>query len=99
MFDPKYQGETITITFPFLGDLAIGETLSSPVVTAAVYSGVDAAPSSLISGSAAVSGTDVTQKLTAGVVGVIYSLLCTVDTSNGQVLQMTGFMTVLPDAT
>ena len=97
VFDPKLSGETRTLTFDFISSLAAGETLSTQSVTASVYSGVDATPAAIISGSASASGTKVTQKITAGTVGVIYKLLCTVTTSAGQTLQLAGFLAIIPD--
>ena len=96
---PKLQGETKTYSFDFTSQLASGETISTQVVTATVYSGTDASPSSIISGSATASGAVVSQKITAGTVGVIYTLLCTITTSAGQTLQMSAFMTIIPNVT
>lgn len=96
---PKFQGETKTYSFDFTSQLASGETISTQVVTATVYSGTDALPSSIISGSATASGAVVSQKITAGTVGVIYTLLCTITTSAGQTLQMSAFMTIIPNVT
>lgn len=92
---PKLVGETQTYQFDFSADLGEGVTLSSPVCTAAVYSGTDASPSSIISGSASASGAIVSQKITAGTEGVIYEVTCTVTTSDGQTLQQTGYLAVV----
>ena len=96
-FAPKLVGATRTVVFEFLGELAVGETISTSTVTAAVYSGTDASPSSLISGSASASGTQVSQKLTGGAEGVIYKLTCTITTSASNTLVKTGFLAVIPD--
>lgn len=77
--------------------LGAGETISTQSVAASVYSGTDASPSSIISGSASASGAVVSQKITAGVVGVLYELACTITTSAGQTLVLTGYLAVLPD--
>jgi hypothetical protein len=66
------------------------------VTTATVFSGTDASPSAIVSGSTTISGTTVTQKITAGVTGVIYDVLCTVTTSLGQTLQQDGLLAVIP---
>ena len=95
--DPKLAGSTRTYTFDFTSDLAVGETISTETVTATVYSGTDASPSSLISGSASASGAVVSQKIAGGVVGVIYELLCTITTSAGQTLTKAGFLAVVSD--
>ena len=98
-FPPKLQGSTQNVTFDFISLLAVGETISTKTVTNTVYSGVDASPSAMISGSASSSGTIVTQAITAGVVGVIYYLTCTITTSASQTLVLTGFLTVIPNVT
>lgn len=99
ILSPKQQGATKTTTFDFTSDLAIGETISTQVVAASVYSGVDGTPSGIISGVASASGAIVSQKITGGVVGVIYQLLCTITTSLGQTLIQSAFLTIIPDVT
>ena len=92
----KHTSETISQVFDFISLLAIGETLSTASVAATVYSGTDASPSSIISGSASISGTKVTQLITGGTLGVTYSLVCTVTTSASQTLTLMGFLAVVP---
>jgi hypothetical protein len=96
IFLPKRQGETPNYEFDFLSSLAIGETISTQVVTAEVFTGVDPSPPSIIGGSASASGSIVSQKITAGVVGVVYNLVCTITTSTGQTLQLAAFLYVEP---
>lgn len=96
-FEPKLQGESRILPFEFLSDLSPVETISTQVVTCTVWSGVDANPSAMISGSATSSGTVVSQLVTGGVVGVVYYLLCTITTSLGQTLQSAGFLAVIPN--
>jgi hypothetical protein len=93
----KLLGETVNVTFDFISKLGVSETISTQVTTCTVYSGVDAAPSAVISGAASSSGTIVTQKITAGVLGVIYELLCTITTSQGQTLQLSAYLAIIPD--
>lgn len=95
----KLVGETVLETFDFLSQLALGETLSTATVTAAVYSGTDASPSAIVSGSATISGTKVTQLITAGTLGVVYLLTCTVTTSLSQTLLLEAFLAVVPNQT
>jgi len=92
----KKTGEIANVTFNFLSSLGASETISTQSVTATVYSGTDASPSSIISGSATASGTVVTQKLTGGVSGVIYQLLCSITTSLSQTLQQSSYLAVVP---
>lgn len=95
---PKYSGVTATYTFDFAADLASGETISTQVCTAAVYSGTDASPSSIISGAATASGSVVSQDITGGTEGVIYQITCTITTSEGQTLKLVGLLAVVPNA-
>ena len=92
----KYASETILAAFDFTSNLAIGETISTQVCTCAVWSGTDASPSSVISGSATASGTVVSQKLTGGVLGVMYNVTCTITTSAGQTLALQGLLAIIP---
>lgn len=100
IFPSKRLGETIIPNpspFNFTSQLAVGETISSATVTASVYTGVDANPSAIISGSATISGAVVSQKITGGVLGVIYELLCAAVTSAGQTIQLAGYLAIIPD--
>lgn len=99
IFQSKPPTDTKNFYFDFTGDLAIAETISTQVVTATVWSGTDANPSAVISGSASASGDVVTQKITAGVEGVTYRLLCTITTSGGQTLTRAGYLVILAEAT
>lgn len=98
---PKRQGETCfgSQPFDFASSMTVGETIATQVVTASVYSGNDPAPAALISGAAAVQNvTQVIQLFAAGVVGVIYTLVCTITTSLGQTLKQMAYLTIVPDA-
>ena len=99
IFDPKLTGATEPYVFPFTSMLASTETISAAAVTAEVYSGTDATPSAIISGAASISGSEVTQKITAGTVGVIYKLTCTMNTSLNYTRIMTAFLAVIPTVT
>lgn len=93
---PKSVGETRTYQFDFESSLAFGETISSQVVTATVYSGEDATPSAIVDGAATASGSVVSQSITDGEEGVIYDLTCTVETSLSQTLQLSGYLAIVP---
>lgn len=93
-FNAKDPSASYPARFDFSQDLAVGETLSSASTTAAVYSGTDAAPGSLLSGAPTVSGKQVKQTLIGGVVGVVYYLFCAATTSTGQVLVRDGYLAV-----
>ena len=96
-FPPKLTGETRNYQWDFTGSLALGETVITATVTAAVWSGNDATPSALISGSAAVASPLVTQLVTGGVAGTIYKLVCAAVTSAGQTIDGYGLLAVLGD--
>ena len=93
----KFADEKLSTTVSFLSQLAVGETIASAICSATVYSGTDASPSTILSGSASISGTKVIQKVTGGVLGVTYLLLCTATTSAGQSLQLSAYLCVVPD--
>lgn len=96
-FQPKLLGASVNLQFDFASMLESGETISTQSVACTVYSGTDASPSSMISGSATASGSIVTQLVIGGTLGVIYQLACTITTSESQTLVMTAFLAVVPD--
>jgi hypothetical protein len=91
----KLVNETKIYAWDF--NLAAGETISTASCAATVFSGTDATPSALISGSSTISGAKVTQKLTDGTLGVIYQVLCTITTSLGQTLKLMSYIAIVPD--
>jgi hypothetical protein len=97
VIDPKKLGETVQLSPNFISSLQASETLSGAVCTATVFSGNDASPQAIISGSPTINGTIVNQLVTGGVLGCVYEFLCTVTTTLGQTLQMSGFLAVIPD--
>src|SRR5882672_520441 len=97
IFPPKKQGSTVTFPFDFTSALGATETISTQSVAASVWTGVDASPSAILSGGATANGAQVSQKLTAGVVGVIYSLVCNVTTSLGQTLRQSAYLAIISD--
>lgn len=97
VLEAKRVGETRAYSFDYTSALATTETISTKSVAATVYSGTDASPSSIISGAASSTGASVAQKVTGGIAGVIYQLVCTVTTSTGQTLQLVAFLAVIPD--
>ena len=92
---PKRTGETRTIGWNFAEDLASGETIISVSTTAiTVHRGTDSSPGSVLAGSAAFSGSTVSQAITAGVSGVTYLLVLIATTSLGNVLHGAGLLFV-----
>ena len=98
IIEGKQSGETVTLAFSFLSHLATSETISSASTTATVYSGTDASPSSLIGGAPSISGSTVSQKIIGGTLGVTYALVCSATTSLGQVLQISGYLVIVPNS-
>ena len=97
-FDAKISDTPFSAVFQFALDFVAGETISTASVAATVYSGTDASPSSIISGSAQISGGQVTQVIVNGVAGVTYLLTCSVVTSLAQSLSQEGYLVVVPVA-
>ena len=91
-FSPKTTNESYPVAFGFeniLNDLAPGENITGvPTVTATVLIGTDATPQAIVSGAAQVSGTDVLQRIIAGVIGVTYLLACKVTTDKGNTFEV-----------
>lgn len=92
----KLAGEIKSYSVDFADVLPLGVTISTKTVTASVYSGTDASPSAIISGVATSSGSVVTQKIAAGTLGVIYTLLWAITTSDSQTLHKTTLLAIAP---
>lgn len=90
----KITTEVVSVPFDFSSQLTNGETITSQAVTVSVFQGEDANPSALLSGSASVSGTVVSQLITGGVAGVVYLLDCGISTSLSQELIMQTYLAV-----
>lgn len=90
----KLATETIQLEFPFV--VPVTADINSGAVAASVYSGTDALPSSIITGGASVSGDSLLQKVTGGTAGVIYQLIATATLSDGQILQLAGYLAIPP---
>lgn len=93
--DAKIPSSLVPGVFDFAQSLAVGETLTTVSTTATVYSGTDATPSAVLSGAPTVSGKQVIQNLTGGVLGVVYYLVCAATTSLGKVLVAEAYLPVV----
>lgn len=93
----QYKGPTEyrRQTFDFISQLKPAETITSASVACTVWTGIDSSPQSMVSGSASISGTEVTQLIIGGIAGNIYRLNCTAITSLGQHLVLTGYLPVV----
>lgn len=85
-FSRKRVDEKLKLTYEFANDVATGEAISTATVTATVLSGVDASANAILSGSAVISGTKVTQLVVDGVDGVTYLLKYRITTDQSQVI-------------
>lgn len=79
IFSNKAIGETQPYVVNFSDRLQFGESINGAAVSISVFSGTDASPNSMLSGTATydING-NVTQVLTGGVTGVIYNVVFTV---------------------
>ncbi len=92
-FSRKRIDEDLKLTFDCTNDLASAETISTATVTATVYSGTDASPQSIVSGSETISGQTVTQVVKDGLEDVTYLLECQITTDQSQTVHL---MALLP---
>lgn len=93
----KKLGETIILAIDFISKLAPAETLISAVCTCTVYTGTDLFPATVISGTPTISGSVVNQLVTAGILGTIYAILVKATTSLGQIIELSGYLAIVPD--
>ena len=80
-FSYKLTTENEQFTFDFSNLLGVGETIGSASMVVEVKEGTDANPSAILSGTPAISGTRVAQRIFGGVDGVTYRLELSVTTS------------------
>ena len=86
-YSRKRTEEDLKLTFSFENDIASGETILTATTTAAVWSGTDASPNDIVSGSASISGAKVTQLVINGSDGVTYILEFHVTTDQAQAIE------------
>jgi hypothetical protein len=97
LFGTKALGETNPYVFNFSDRLQFGETVTGAAVSLVPASGIDPDPSAMLVGSPTFTATTVTQNITGGVVGVIYSIACTVTASNAHNYVKQGSLAVIAD--
>lgn len=95
MFPDKQVIEAVSYTFEFGDQLLFGETITGSTVAASVYTGTDPTPMGIVSGSTSVNGTVVSQLIIGGVDGVIYHLVCVVNTSMSHVYSKSAYLAVI----
>lgn len=98
IFQSKLVGERITVAFNFLDVLVTPETLVGHAVEVAVDVGLDPEPELLLFGAGEHTATrgEVSQQIQLGVPGVIYWLICTVQTDLGNTYRMKSRLAILP---
>lgn len=97
IFDEKAVSEVIPLVVDFSDRLQAGESINGVAVSVSVFSGTDATPSAILSGAATYSGTQVTQKVTGGVAGVIYNIFFLVTGTNSHNYGKVGRLAVVSD--
>lgn len=100
VLEVKPLTEDVERIFDFTSLLQEGETISSAAFEVDVFSGSDADPEAILSGSPRVESPRVFQKFTDGELGTTYTVTCMAGTCNSQVLSLAGYLSVLrvPDA-
>jgi hypothetical protein len=94
-FSYKLTTEIELFNFNFSGALGSSETITSANCVVEVKDGVDASPSSILSGSPSISGSVVTQKITGGLNGVTYRVEMSATSNTGNVYTIVGDIPVL----
>jgi hypothetical protein len=94
-FSYKLTTENEQFTFDFSPVLGSTETISSAACTVTVQEGTDSSPSAIKSGSPAISGSKVTQRIYNGLDGVIYRLQMTATTSVSNVYTIVADLQVI----
>ena len=97
LWQPKLQSETRTYWFDAsqLGS----NTIVAVNIRVSVYSGTDPNPSAILSGQPWLSEMMILQNITAGVVGTIYDVICTISTTDAQSLSQRAFLSITSDVT
>lgn len=71
----KAIGETITYTITFSDRLLAGEAINGASTSAFVFAGNDPSPGNILNGAPTYTATTLSQSVTAGVAGCIYTIV------------------------
>lgn len=95
---PKYRADTISITVPFIDMLATGDSITgTPTVTVSVFTGIDPTPAGILYSNVMVHNGDTLEQIVwQGVVGVIYQLVFSISTVNGDTYEKDCYLGILP---
>jgi hypothetical protein len=91
----KAVTEVIPITISFSDMLQFGETVNGGAVSASVFSGTDPTPQAILSGLPTISASGLTQEITGGVAGNIYTLAFLVTATNSHNYVKVGNLSVI----
>lgn len=96
-FDPQDPTESEILSFDFVNDLSMGDSIvpPAPVVAISLISGTDPNYASRLTGSPMVNGTLVGQRIAGCVAGCRYRLTATVSTYLGN--QITLYADIPPE--
>lgn len=94
-FSYKITTENEQFTFDYSPVLGTTETILSATCTVEVKEGTDANPNAIKVGSPSISGSQVAQRISGGLDGVIYRLQMTATTSATNVYTIVGDLPVL----
>lgn len=97
-FSYKITTESELFTFDFSQILTASEVISTSASSIIVMNGVDASPTSMISGAPVIVEKTVAQRLIGGVADVTYRLVMSITTSIGNTYVGVGDVTVLTAA-
>jgi hypothetical protein len=92
----KLVSERIRVEFDFTSQIALGESISNPVVVVRVATGLDPEPDLMIASRKFLDGFKIFQWVIGGLPGVIYNLLCTVQGSTGKTYTIERKLAVVP---
>ena len=91
------ESESLDVDFDLLSRCDIGESIVTAVVNVVVSSGVDPAPEDMLEGVTTVSNNIATQRVTGGLPGVIYDVVCAARSSLNNIFINTMKLAVLSD--
>lgn len=97
--DPKRVVDLITLSFDFTSDLIVGETISTAVASATVFTGSDPSPGDVLYQLTTIIGDMCTQKMWKGLSGVVYDVLMTIVTNTGRTVEQVVRVAIRPDDT
>lgn len=97
-FPEKAIGEVLPYLVSFSDMLQFGETINGASCTAVVFSGTDPTPQNIIAGNATFTASTVTQNVTGGVAGVVYSVSMIVTASGSHNYLKVFYVSVVPNS-